>query len=198
MHGNDQQTALERFLSANRSRLLAAAGGAAVIGILMATPAPADPTSTIDSTAIGDTAALSSDMSATSGIDGDGHFATVGKWMVSDKLVAVLGSPTPDETFRAASSAVRKSEDLEAIREAIADKRARLEGAMNELENLHYMVEAADMLDPEDREEAVTSALMIYNETLAGAGFDIEAELDGETARTYRGTEAGFILTSSP
>ncbi len=153
------RTALASFVERHRSRLV----GTVVGGIALACVAQSFPQ--------GDTARA-------------GDVPAAGTWQVSEKLDAVLSSRTPEETFLASGAAiVEVGSDLDDIREAISDKRSRLENAAKELENLEDMIAAAEGLDASDRDEAIASALLIYNESLSGAEFEVGVDLTSERAQ---------------
>lgn len=152
------QTALASFVERHRSRLV----GTVLGGIALACVAQSFPQ--------GDTA-RADDVPA------------AGTWQVSEKLDAVLSSRTPEETFLASGAAIVEVGDLDDIREAISDKRSRLENAAKELENLEDMIAAAEGLEAADRDEAIASALLIYNESLAGAEFEVGVNTSSERAQ---------------
>ncbi len=152
------QTALAAFVERHRSRLV----GTLVGGVALACVAQTFPQND---------AAFA------------GEAPAVGRWQVSEKLDEVLASHTPEEAFLASGAAIIEVGDLDEIKEAISDKRARLENAAKELENLEDMVAAAEGLEASDREEAIASALLIYNESLAGAEFDVGVDLTSERAK---------------
>lgn len=152
------QTALASFVERHRSRLV----GTVLGGIALACVAQSFPQ--------GDTARA-------------GDVPAAGTWQVSEKLDAVLSSRTPEETFLASGAAIVEVGDLDDIREAISDKRSRLENAAKELENLEDMIAAAEGLEAADRDEAIASALLIYNESLAGAEFEVGVNTSSERAQ---------------
>ncbi|NTF23561.1 hypothetical protein G6L37_34890 [Agrobacterium rubi] len=120
---------------------------------------------------------------------------------VINKLAMVLKNRPPEQTFLGSAASVINPGELDEIREALDDKRARLESAMRELENLELMVEVAEALDPSERDEAVAAALLIYNESVAQAGFDVDVELDNERVKTnFEKAESstGLLLSLNP
>lgn len=152
-------SALSNFVSRNRQRLVATAiGGIALT--CAAHPLMAENTITPEPHALS------------------------GEWNVTEKLAAVLKGRPPEQIFLGSGASIIDPDDLDGIRESLDDKRARLDNAMRELENLERMVEVAQTLDPSERDEAVAAALLIYNESVAGAGFDVDVNLDSERART--------------
>jgi hypothetical protein len=150
------QTALAAFVERHRSKLVGTvAGGIALLCIAQTLPQQRDAPA--------------------------GEIPSV---QASEKLDAVLSSRTPEETFRASGAAILEVGDLDEIQEAIADKRARLEAASKELENLEDMIASAEGLDASDRDDVIASALLIYNEALAGAEFDVGVNLASDRAQS--------------
>jgi hypothetical protein len=152
------QSALAAFVERNRTRLV----GTLVGAIALACVAQTLPQN--DTTLVGEAKAN-------------------GSLQVSEKLDAVLATRTPEQTFLASAAAIVEVGDLDEIKEAIGDKRARLENAAKELENLEDMVASAEGLDTSDRDEAIASALLIYNESLAGAEFEVGVNTSSERAQ---------------
>jgi hypothetical protein len=152
------QSALAAFVERNRTRLVGTlVGGIALACVVQTLPQ-------------GDTAIV-------------GEAKANGSLQVSEKLDAVLASRTPEQTFLASGAAIVEVGDLDEIKEAIGDKRARLENAAKELENLEDMVAAAEGLEASDRDEAIASALLIYNESLDGAEFEVGVNTSSERAQ---------------
>jgi hypothetical protein len=153
-----KQTALAGFVERYKGRLIGSLVGGIAIACVAQVLSPSD-------TALADAA------------------STREQWQVSEKLDEILSSRTPEETFVASGAAIIEVGDLDDIREAISDKRSRLENAAKELENLEEMIAKAEGLNVSDREEAIASALIIYNDSLSGAEFEVGVDLTSERAQ---------------
>jgi hypothetical protein len=170
------KTALAGFLDRNRIRLVGTVAGGIALACVAQAISPSD-----------------------SAFAGDANGA--GNWQVSEKLNAVLESRTPEETLLASGSAVVAVGDLDEIREAISDKRARLENAAKELESLEDMIASAEGLEANERDDAIAAALLIYNESLAAAEFDLGVDVDSDRARdAWRSAKSSsdFLMALHP
>lgn len=152
------QTGLAAFVARHRNKLV----GTVVGGIALACVAHALPQNE---------AAVAAD-SRTDGIV-----------QTSDGIDAIRSGRTPEEAFRASAAAIVSATNIDDMQEAISDRRARLENAAKELENLEDMVAAAEGLDAAEREDAIASALLIYNEALEGTEFEVGVDLTSERAQ---------------
>lgn len=109
---------------------------------------------------------------------------TEGTWTVTERLAALVEGRTSHQELLASAAPFVDAPEIEEISEALDDKRSRLEGALRELENLERMVEVAQTLEANERDEAVTAALLIYNEAVSGAEFDVGVNLTSDRATT--------------
>lgn len=157
-HEQNTQTGLAAFVARHRNRLVGTVVGGIALACVAHSPSQNE-------------AAVAADSLAT------------GIVQSSDRTDAIRSGRTPDQAFRASAAAIVSAASIDDMQEAISDRRARLENAAKELENLEDMVAAAEGLDASDREEAITSALLIYNEALAGTEFEVGMDLTSERAR---------------
>lgn len=123
------------------------------------------------------------------------------EWAITEKLAAIVKERPPEQIFLGSAASIINPGDLDEIRESIDDKRARLEGAMRELENLEIMVEVAQALDPSERDDAVATAILLYNDAVAGAEYEVDVDLDSERLKgTFEKAESStnLLLTLRP
>lgn len=156
-HEQNTQTGLAAFVARHRNKLVGTVVGGIALACVAHSPSQNE-------------AAVAAD-SQTGGV------------VQASYRIDTIRSRTPDQAFRASAAAIVSAANIDDMQEAISDRRARLENAAKELENLEDMVAAAEGLDASDRDEAITSALLIYNEALAGTEFEVSVDLTSERAQ---------------
>lgn len=94
------------------------------------------------------------------------------------RLMRVFSSDDTNDTISEAQTASdeakaeKPADDTENLQEAISDKRARLENAIKELENLSDAVDKARDLDASERDETISAAVGVYNDAVSDTEFN--------------------------